>query len=52
MCRCGEVMTTLSRILGLAFLASLLMAVAIVVTDGRPVTLLGDLSDLYHRITS
>ena len=45
-------MTTLSRILGLAFLVSLLMAIAVVVTDGHPETLLGDLSDLYHPITS
>ena len=45
-------MTILSRVLGLAFLVSLLVAVAIVVTHGHPETLLGDLSDLYHRITS
>ena len=44
-------MTTLSRITGLAFVVTLVVCLAIVLTGGNPETLLHDLGDLYHRVT-
>lgn len=45
-------MTSLSRVVGLAFLATLVVCLAVVLTGGHPDTLVSDLGDLYHRITT
>ncbi len=45
-------MTTLSRVIGLAFLVTLVVCLAVVLTGGHPNTLVTDLGDLYHRITT